>query len=175
MSALNRESGPPPLAGGAEADLDGRPLPSGLAGPFGYAELDPARLSPAPIPAEWILDGAPAARAVSLFTASAGNATTDHWSCTAGTFRWHYGWDETVLFLEGEVAITDGNGRVYHGRPGVSLFLPAGTSAVWHVPVYIRKLAFNHKPMPTPLRIADRVFDKVRRVMGRGQSPSVRS
>lgn len=133
---------------------------------FTLAALDPAKLKPAPIRPHWILEGAPEAKCVNLSNGTRGWTSTDHWSCTAGKFRWHYGWDETVLFLEGEVRITDDAGVVYEGRPGVSLFFPAGTSATWHVPNYIRKIAFNQRPVPVYLDFPARVIRKLQRMAG---------
>ncbi|SHM96723.1 cupin domain-containing protein [Roseibium suaedae] len=133
---------------------------------FTLAALDPAKLKPAPIRPHWILEGNPEAKCVNLSNGTRGWTSTDHWSCTAGKFRWHYGWDETVLFVEGAVRITDDAGTVYEGRPGVSLFFPAGTSATWEVPNYIRKIAFNQRPVPVYLDFPARVIRKLQRIAG---------
>lgn len=133
---------------------------------FTFATLDPSRLEPAPIRAEWILEGNPEAKCLNLSNGTRGWASTNHWSCSKGKFRWQFGWDETVLILEGEVIITDEAGNIYHGRPGVSLFFPAGTSSVWDVPNYVRKIAFNQKPVPFHLNLADRVLNKLSRLLG---------
>jgi len=126
--------------------------------------VDKAELEPAPIRPEWILEGSPEAMCKRQATHKFCWGNAEHWSCTAGKFRWHYGWDETVMFLEGEVTITDDNGNVYQGKPGKTLFFPAGTSAVWEVPVYIRKLAFNQKPVPWYLHYQARVVEKLARM-----------
>ncbi|GAB4528566.1 MAG: hypothetical protein Tsb0019_30500 [Roseibium sp.] len=132
-------------------------------------------LEPAPIRPEWVLEGNPQARCKRLAGLSDYRGDICHWSCTAGRFRWHYGWDEGVMFLEGEVEITDRNGNTYVGKPGVSLFFPAGTVAEWHVPKYIRKIAFNHNPVPRNLHRLTRVMDKAKallgRLQGKGQQP----
>ncbi|MBD8892151.1 cupin domain-containing protein [Roseibium litorale] len=135
-------------------------------GLFTLAALDPSNLKPAPIRPHWILEGSPEAKCINLSNGTRGWTSTDHWSCTAGKFSWHYGWDETVLFLEGEVRITDDAGVVYHGKPGVSLFFPAGTSATWEVPNYIRKIAFNQRPVPVYLDFPARVIRKLQRMAG---------
>ncbi|MEJ8476368.1 cupin domain-containing protein [Roseibium algae] len=140
-------------------------------GLFTLAHMDRNLLEPAPIPAEWILDGKPEARCKNLSTGTRGWATTDHWSCTKGKFRWHYGWDEAVMFLEGEVVITDDSGQIYLGRPGTTLFFPAGTSATWDVPRYIRKIAFNQRPVPGYLNFAARVVRKLRTLIGLQAEP----
>lgn len=140
---------------------------SDVPGKFTQAFLDVSRLEPRPIRPEWILEGQPEARCINLSMGTRGWASTDHWSCTKGKFQWHFHWDETVLFLEGEVRITDDAGKVYLGQPGVSLFFPAGTSAVWEVPTYIRKIAFNQRPVPLYAHLACRVVDKLRGMTGR--------
>ncbi|MBS8261906.1 DUF861 domain-containing protein [Roseibium polysiphoniae] len=133
---------------------------------FTLARLTKDTLQPSPINPDWILEGNPEAKVRNLSVMSRGWATTDHWSCTAGKFRWYYDWDETVMFLEGEVVITDDEGQVYVGRPGTSLFFPAGSSATWVVPRYIRKIAFNQRPVPAYLHILARGANKVFKVLG---------
>jgi len=128
---------------------------------FVIDQVEKAQLEPAPIRPEWILEGTPQAMCKQLSGHKFGWGDACHWSCTAGKFRWHYGWDETVMFLEGEVTITDDNGNVYHGKPGTSLFFPAGTSAVWEIPTYIRKLAFNQKPVPWYLHYQSRIIERL--------------
>lgn len=135
-------------------------------GLFTFAMMDPAALEPAPINPDWILEGTPEARCLELSAGTRRSTNTAHWSCTKGRFRWYYGCDETVLFLEGEVIVTDESGTVYHGKPGVSLFFPAGTSAVWEVPSYIRKIAFNHQPVHPLLNFMDRAYNKLCRMAG---------
>lgn len=135
-------------------------------GLFTSAVMDRKALEPAPINPDWILEGTPEARCLELSAGTRRSTNTAHWSCTKGKFRWYYGCDETVLFLEGEVTITDESGAVYHGKPGVSLFFPAGTSAVWEVPSYIRKIAFNHQPVHPLLNFMDRAYNKLCRMAG---------
>lgn len=149
-----------------DQELDQKLDKDGGQGKFTQSVLDPERLKPSPIRPEWILEGAPEARCINLSMGTGNWASTDHWSCTRGKFRWHYYWDEAVLFLEGEVRITDETGKVYLGKPGVSLFFPAGTSAVWEVPDYIRKIAFNQRPIPRYLSLPARVINKLRIVTG---------
>jgi hypothetical protein len=134
---------------------------------FVLDRVEKAQLEPAPIRPEWILEGAPQAMCKQLASHKFGWGDACHWSCTAGRFKWHYGWDESVMFLEGEVTITDENGTVYQGKPGVSLFFPAGTTAVWEVPVYIRKLAFNQKPVPWYLHYQSRVIERLKGVVNK--------
>lgn len=134
---------------------------------FTSAALDQENLAPAQINPDWVVEGNPQASCETLAEGTRGWAYANHWACTAGSFHWQYTWDETVLFLEGEVTITDENGKTYHGKPGTSLFFPAGTAALWHVPVYIRKLAFNHKPVPWYAHKAVRIVERLQRLVGK--------
>lgn len=129
-------------------------------GLFQLDAVNKDELEPAPIRPEWILDGAPQAKCKMLARHTRGWGSMCHWSCTAGRFRWHYEWEESVVFVEGEVKITDANGVVYKGEPGASLFFPAGTTAIWEVPTYIRKIAFNDKPVPKVLHIQSRLMER---------------
>ncbi len=47
------------------------------------------------------------------------------WECTAGTFRWYFGWDETVVIQEGAVEVT--------GEDGERRLLTAVTSPISRV------------------------------------------
>ena len=134
-------------------------------GLFTQGELDKNALEEKPIRPEWVLEGTPAAKAKMLAGHTRGWGDVCHWACTAGKFRWHYDWDETVVFVEGEVKITDDSGKVYYGKPGISLSFPAGTSAVWEVSDYIRKVAFNHKPVPWYLHVQSRIVDRLYKVV----------
>ncbi len=154
------------------ADLPETAVASETGGALGSGWLDPEKLESSPIRKEWILEGEPEARCLNLSGTTRGWASTSHWSCTAGKFEWHFGCDETVLFVEGEAFITDEAGVSYHAKPGVSLFFPKGSSSVWEVPVYIRKMAFCYRPIPLPFHFAMRVADKFCRVLGIDKDPS---
>ncbi|MTI43454.1 hypothetical protein JM93_03878 [Roseibium hamelinense] len=133
---------------------------------FPIGALDRGALLPAPINPNWILEGSPDAYCANMTGANRGWTSTDHWSCTAGKFRWHYGCDEAVMFLEGEAFITDAAGVRYHARPGICLFFPVGTSAVWEVPEYVRKIAFNQRALPKHLVFLARVQNRLKRMIG---------
>ncbi len=132
---------------------------------FTYAALTKTALRSAPIRKEWVLEGNPQARLDSLSVGTNGWSSADHWDCTAGKFNWHFEWDETILFLEGEVHITDDRGNTYVGRPGVSMLFPAGTHAVCHVPVYVRKIAFNRRPIPWAVSMLMKISARVKRLL----------
>ena len=104
-----------------------------------------------PIEPSWVISGNPVARAASHSKAEDDCAATGVWDCTAGEFRWFFGWDETVVILEGEVHVTaeDGTERVL--RAGDVGYFKGGTWATWRIETYVKKIAFLRKPFPAPL------------------------
>jgi uncharacterized protein len=122
---------------------------------FGIA--DHAPLKPAPINADWIIEGAPAARNAMLSRSEDGSAFTLIWDCTAGLFEWRYSIDETVYILEGSVIIEDAEGATRRLEAGATAFFPSGSRAVWRVESYVRKVAFCRRPMPRGYLYAKKV------------------
>jgi len=106
-------------------------------------------LEPAPINADWILEGSPQARNRVVFKSDDGTAWTMVWDCTAGRFNWFYSCDETVHILEGNVSLTTAAGTVTV-EAGNAIFFPAGSWATWHVSSYVRKVAFLRHTLPRP-------------------------
>ena len=70
------------------------------------------------------------------------------WECTAGTFDWHFHFEETIHILSGEVIVTDEDGRVFRLGAGDTAFFRGGSRARWHIPEKLRKLAFNRRVPP---------------------------
>ncbi|MCJ7995123.1 cupin domain-containing protein [Rhizobium cremeum] len=119
-------------------------------------------LKPAPINPEWIIRGTPIARVGDHSTSADEASSTAVWDCTAGEFRWYFGWDETVVIQEGEVHVTaeDGTERIL--RAGDIAYFRGGTWATWRVDEYVRKIAFLRKPFPEPLAILYRIRNALR-------------
>ena len=86
--------------------------------PFIGACPDALEMSPSPIEPSWILAGDPQARVAAHSKADDECAATGVWDCTAGSFRWFFGWDETVVILEGEVHVTAEDGTQRTLRAG---------------------------------------------------------
>lgn len=107
-------------------------------------------LQPSPINSDWIISGDPTVKAAVISTSADGQSFTAIWECTAGKFHWHYAFDETLHFLEGSVTLDDGNGPRTVGAGDV-VYFPKGSSAVWHVERYVRKLAVCRKVLPAPI------------------------
>lgn len=129
--------------------------------PSSYVALraETVSLEAAPINSDWILSGAPVARAKEVARSDDGAACTSIWDCSAGTFRWYFGVDETVHILDGEVVVRDEAGRESTLRAGDVGFFPAGTWMVWRVDSYVRKVAYLRHPLPTPFGVMLRAFN----------------
>jgi uncharacterized cupin superfamily protein len=130
---------------------------------FGSGNLN---LTPGLINADWILEGKPLTNNKLLSKSADGCASTWMWDCTAGRFNWFYDTDETVYVVEGSVIIKDGS-RTRHVSAGETIFFPAGSSAEWTVPHYVRKVAFLRSPLPRPVQFARRVYHGLNRLLGR--------
>jgi uncharacterized protein len=145
-----------PLFSGVNA-MSGRVVSS----PVVFAAPADVELLPAPIPADWIIDGNPQARSKRLAASADGTTTAMAWSCTPGRFNWHYRVDETIHFISGEVFVTDEKNQTHRLGPGDMVFFPAGSHSVWHVTKEVRKFAICRHSMPRPLGFALRAWHKV--------------
>lgn len=114
-------------------------------------------LRPSPIEPGWIISGAPVARLAEHSRGQDDAAVTAIWDCTSGEFNWHFGWDETVVILEGEVLVTAEDGTERLLRAGDVAYFAGGSSAVWNIETYVKKVAFCRKPFPKPLTAAYRL------------------
>lgn len=124
--------------------------------------LGDLEMEPCPITPDWVLEGDPQAR-IALHSRSGDEAaTTAVWDCTAGTFRWHFDWDETVVILEGEVHVTAEDGSQRTLRTGDIAYFAGGTCATWRIERYLRKIAFCRKRFPKPVALAYRLRNALR-------------
>ena len=124
-------------------------------------------LSPAPIDASWILEGAPIARRKLMSGSSDGMANTYIWDCTAGQFNWKYSCDETACVLDGSVVVKDERGLPHTLRAGDTMFFPAGSNAHWTVEKYVRKVAIMRNPISRPAALMFRIYFKLKRLIWR--------
>lgn len=122
--------------------------------PLVAAEAFGMVLRDAPIEPQWILSGSPVARIAEHSKSDDDAAITAVWDCTAGTFRWYFGWDETVMILEGEVHVTAEDGSERTLKAGDIAYFKGRTWATWSVETYVRKVAFVRKPFPAPVALA---------------------
>ena len=92
--------------------------------------------------------GTPEARSKILARSHDRTSSIMVWECTAGRFIWHYGEDETVVVISGEVFITTGKGEERRLGQGDMAFFPAGSSCAWRVNDRIKKVAILRKDLP---------------------------
>jgi uncharacterized cupin superfamily protein len=88
-----------------------------------------------------VLDGSPTYRVKLLHTTPDELYPAVLWDCTRGKFRWHFDADELVYVLEGRVIVHDDDGHVTRLGPGDTALFLRGTTNVWEVPYYVKKLA----------------------------------
>jgi uncharacterized cupin superfamily protein len=111
----------------------------------------------APIDPADILEGSPQARSRFLGFIDDSAMTATIWETTAGRFNWHYGPDELVTIVEGEVEITPPDGPSYTLRRGDVMFVPGGQVLTFHVRDYMKKLAINAVETPPLRRLATQI------------------
>ena len=129
-------------------------------------------LAPEPIPQEWIISGTPVARGKMLVRSKDYTESIVVWDCTAGSFRWHYSQDETLLVISGEAFLLLENGSERRFGPGDLGFFHAGTTCTWRVADNIRKVAVVRETMWPPLGMCLKAWKKLLRVVGlAGKSP----
>lgn len=131
---------------------------------FIAASPEALRMEPRPINPDWVISGNPVARAAFHSQPADKCASTMVWDCTAGQFRWFFGWDEIVVILEGEVHVTaeDGSSRML--AAGDIGYFKGGTWATWRIDNYVRKAAVIRKPFPLPLSLFYRILGRLRSV-----------
>lgn len=117
-----------------------------------------------PIPAQWILSGAPEARGTKLTTSNDRTSNVVVWECTPGSFKWDYCQDETAVIMSGEAFITTEDGSERQLRPGDLVFFPAGSSCTWRITEQIRKSAVLRETMWPPLGVAVKIVKKILRM-----------
>src|SRR5580692_10447092 len=85
------------------------------------------RPGPAPINPADVLKGNPVASGAGLFRSADRLESAVLWHCTAGTFRWRYGEDETVLVVEGGMTLHFDDGTNRRCGQGDVVYFPAGS------------------------------------------------
>ncbi len=123
-------------------------------------------LDPEPIAQKWILSGTPVARSRNLVRSKDLTSTVVVWDCTAGSFRWHYRQDETIIVMSGEAFLMLENGEERRIGPGDVGFFPAGTTCTWRVADYILKVAVLRESMWRPLGYCLKAWKKIIQMLG---------
>jgi uncharacterized protein len=122
------------------------------------------KMRDAPIEPDWIVEGSPVARAADHVRTADDASFSAVWDCTAGTFRWYFHWDETVVILEGEVHVTAEDGSSYTLKAGDMGYFAARSWSTWHVENYVKKVAFIRRPFPSPVAALYRLKDALRQM-----------
>ena len=87
----------------------------------------------------WLRSGTPNFRNAEISRSPDGRSIGGVWACDGpSTFEWTFFMDETVYLLEGLVEI-DYQGQRFTLRPGQTATFHAGTKALWHVPVPVKR------------------------------------
>lgn len=126
--------------------------------PVASAALRPgvASFTPAPIPADWIVSGDPVTEVAKVSETHDGTAQVYLWRTSASTFRWTHQADEIITILDGEVFITEADGKRHHLAPGDVAHFPVGSAQLWEVPESLLKSAIlkhrNPAFVEAPLR-----------------------
>lgn len=127
-----------------------------------YSHSADADLAADPIDPSWIIAGTPVARAKQLHQTGDGLYVVALWDCTAGSFRWHFWYDEVVHILEGEVTVREDNGKERTLRAGDIALFPKGATNVWTVNQYVRKIAINRFHRSLLATLVKNVLQKIR-------------
>lgn len=130
-------------------------------------------LNPEPISERCILSGKPVARSKVVARTRDWSSSVVIWDCTAGSFRWHYGQDEVIVVVSGDMVLLFPDGTERRFSPGDYAFFPAGSVARWRVDSYIRKVALLKEPMWRPVGFAMKVWNKILRNLGIAASAPV--
>ncbi len=90
--------------------------------------------------------GTPNFRGTPYATSADGKTSSGIWAADGpSTFEWHFGSDETVYVLQGQVDVNY-QGQQFSLRPGDTAVFLEGTRAVWHVPQNVLKSYTLHHP-----------------------------
>lgn len=117
-----------------------------------------ADLEDDPINPEDILSGEPHARARTWAVSADGTTTHWMWDCSAGSFRWWFGFDETVSIVEGSVRVeVDGEAPLVL-EVGDAAYFPAGRWSTWTVDDYVCKQAVLRVPVPRSMAFVSKVL-----------------
>lgn len=91
-------------------------------------------------PSDTAVEGARDPRGYTAFTDPSGVFTAGVWACDAGTLEIvDLAIDEACYLIEGEVIITDRQGRRERYVAGDAFLLKRGFTGTWHMPGPIRK------------------------------------
>jgi uncharacterized protein len=124
-----------------------------------------AAFSAAPIPADWIVSGDPVTEVAEVSQTHDGGAQVYLWRTTASTFRWTHQADEIITILDGDVFITEADGRRHHLTPGDVAHFPVGSVQLWEVPRTLLKSAILKHRSPAVVEASMRWMRRARALL----------
>jgi uncharacterized cupin superfamily protein len=117
-----------------------------------------------------VVDGSPIMATKILVTSHDGNSNVWVWECSVGSFVWHYGEDETVYIISGEVFLSTENGEERRLGQGDMAFFPGGVSCKWRVTAPVKKIAITRKDLPFPVGLGVRACHMFAQKLGMRRS-----
>jgi uncharacterized cupin superfamily protein len=115
-----------------------------------HLHVPSAALASWPLPGELIVEGSPQASGAVLSKSADSKKVRGIWSCTPGTFRWNWNYDETVFMLAGRATVELADGRVVELKAGDMAFFEIGEESVWTIHETLRKGFHADAPEPLP-------------------------
>ena len=136
--------------------------------PESIVTITPAEveLEPEPFPPGWVVSGSPQARCKKVVRSHDRTSHIVVWDCTPGSFKWHYGMDETIVIISGEAFMVNEKGEERRFGPGDMGFFPAGTSCTWRITEHLRKVGVLRESMGRPLGLCLKAWHKLLRIVG---------
>ncbi len=120
------------------------------------SDISKVEMRPAPINKDWIIEGNPKTEVGEVAHTYDNSTQVYIWRTTASKFTWHYDVDEVVTILDGEVFITDTDGKTRDLKAGDVALFPVGAVLTWNVPDHVTKSAIIKHTMPKPFETAVR-------------------
>ena len=118
--------------------------------PHAETTISSADLTSWPLPPEWVLAGDPAPAGAVLSRSDDSRIIRGVWECTPGTFRWVFGYDETLVVVAGRATVELDTGDTVELEPGVLAFFGRDHEATWTVHETLRKAFHADSPEPLP-------------------------
>jgi uncharacterized protein len=115
-----------------------------------HVHVSDAVLSAWPLPADWILEGAPDASGAVLSRSPDSRIIRAIWRCTPGRFTWQFSYDETLVVLEGRATVALDSGETVEIGPGDMAFFGRGQGATWTIHETLLKGFHADSPEPLP-------------------------
>jgi uncharacterized cupin superfamily protein len=99
------------------------------------------------LPQHEILEGVPAAGGQFTAESADRNACAGFWSCGVGRYEFHFGYDEFIYVVRGEVIVTEVGSDARHVlAAGDTAHFPQGVTTIWEVTRPLTKYFVAREP-----------------------------